>query len=167
MEWAVRTKLCLAAILMVVVIAPAIGEGQVEKVGHDHRERGRGRRAILEALDQYGEEIEAAYTLYDFVTTKTEIPGFVRTVMRAARGAREERGRSRHFWSKRNRRRQRRRRRQAGDDVSTTTDDPEAATHPGWFPIQFPNDDLFLGVFGLTTQQAIGVSCQLILYLRL
>jgi len=128
----------------------------------DERSSYRGRQAILEALEEYADEVEAAYTLYNFINTKTNIPKYVSSVIDdRIRGHTGQRSRQ-AFWSKkRNRRRdaaaRRRRRRQAGDDIPIRgpreEGDPE--THPGWFPIQFSNTDLFLGVFGLTTQQAI------------
>jgi len=125
----------------------------------------RGRQAILEALEEYADEVEAAYTLYNFINTQTNIPKYVSSVIDdRIRGNTGYRSRQ-PFWSKkRNRRRgdevaakRRRRRRQAGDDIPIRQggDEREAETHPGWFPLQFSNTDLFLGVFGLTTQQAI------------
>ena len=41
----------------------------------------RGRQAILEALEEYAEEVEAAYTLYNFINTKTNIPKYVSSVI--------------------------------------------------------------------------------------
>ena len=41
----------------------------------------RGRQAILEALEEYADEVEAAYTLYNFINTKTNIPKYVSSVI--------------------------------------------------------------------------------------
>ena len=35
----------------------------------------------MEALEEYADEVEAAYTLYNFINTKTNIPKYVSSVI--------------------------------------------------------------------------------------